>query len=173
MGKRRRSNIPTVRAGAFGGGLGLLVVAAGLLVIGIGWNGAAGAGGEINGVPNLSAQLPWLISGGILGLGLVVFGAALVIVHNQRVDRARLESKFDQLLDALSQPGAGRGASAVFTPSDAAGIFAAGATAYHRPDCRLVAGRADVSYLTSAELSTRDLAPCRVCKPERVDTLAN
>jgi len=172
MGKRRRVNLPTVRAGALGGGLGLLVVAAGLLVIGIGWNGAAGAGGEVNGVPNLSAQLPWLLSGGILGLGLVVFGAALVIVHNQRVDRARLESKFDELLDVLAQGGA-RSGSAVFTPADAAGIFAAGATSYHRPDCRLVTGRTDVSYLTSAELATRDLSPCRVCKPETVETLAN
>jgi hypothetical protein len=173
MGKRRRINVPTVRAGAFGGGLGLLVVAVGLLVIGIGWNGAAGAGGEVNGVPNLSAQLPWLLSGGILGLGLVVFGAALVIVHNQRVDRARLESKFDEVLEALTLNGTARGTAAVFTPSNAAGIFAAGATAYHRPDCRLVSGRTDVSYLTSAELATRDLTPCRVCKPEAVETLAN
>jgi len=173
MGKRRRINVPTIRAGVFGGGLGLLVVAAGLLVIGIGWNGAAGAGGEVNGVPNLSAQLPWLLSGGILGLGLVVFGAALVIVHNQRVDRARLEAKFDELLDAVAQGGGVRAAGAVFTPSDAAGIFAVGATSYHRPDCRLVTGRTDVSYLTSAELATRDLAPCRVCKPTAVETLAN
>ena len=97
--------LPRLRPGAFGGGLGLVVVAVGLLVIGIGWNGAAGAGGEINGIPTLSAQLPWLLSGGILGLGLVVFGAALVIVHNARVDRARLESKLDELVEAVGRGG--------------------------------------------------------------------
>src|SRR3954464_13132397 len=102
---KHRMSMPRLRPGAFGGGLGLLVVAAGLLVIGIGWNGAAGAGGAINRVPTLSAQLPWLLSGGILGLGLVVFGAALVIVHNARVDRARLESKLDELVDAVGRPG--------------------------------------------------------------------
>src|SRR5947209_6760078 len=137
MSKHRRITLPTLRPGAFGGGLGLLVVAAGLLVIGIGWNGAAGAGGEVNGVPNLSAQLPWLLSGGILGLGLVVFGAALVIVHNARVDRARLETKLDELVDAVGNSGT---TAAMVTPSSAAGIFAAGGSSYHRPDCRLVAG---------------------------------
>ena len=166
MGKRRLT-MSRIRPGAFGGGLGLVVVAAGLLVIGIGWNGAAGAGGEINGVPNLSAQLPWLLSGGILGLGLVVFGAALVIVHNARVDRARLETKFDELVDAVS-----RGAGTVATPTSAAGIYAAGGTSYHRPDCRLVAGRGDVSYATGAEVAERGLSACRVCEPGAVETLA-
>jgi hypothetical protein len=170
MSKHRRISLPTLRPGAFGGGLGLLVVAAGLLVIGIGWNGAAGAGGEINGVPNLSAQLPWLLSGGILGLGLVVFGAALVIVHNARVDRARLESKLDELVGAMTSPGATAG---VITPSSAADIFAAGGASYHRPDCRLVTGRSDLAYLTGAEVASRGLAPCRVCRPAAVESLAN
>src|SRR4051794_41864483 len=113
---KHRMSMPRLRPGAFGGGLGLVVVAAGLLVIGIGWNGAAGAGGEINGVPTLSAQLPWLVSGGILCLGLVVFGAALVIVHNARGGPARLEGKLDELVEA-GGPGGGGGAA----PSAAGG----------------------------------------------------
>ena len=172
MSKHRRVNLPRLRPGAFGGGLGLLVVAVGLLVIGIGWNGAAGAGGEINGIPTLSAQLPWLISGGVLGLGLVVFGAALVIVHNARVDRARLESKLDELVEAVARGGAGN-AGAVITPSSAAGIFAAGGSSYHRPDCRLVTGRGDIEYVTGAEVAVRELKACRVCHPEAVEALTN
>ena len=174
MSKHRRMNLPRLRPGAMGGGFGLVVVAAGLLVIGIGWNGAAGAGGEINGVPNLSAQLPWLLSGGILGLGLVVFGAALVIVHNARVDRARLESKLDELVDALGNSGGNSGTAArMVTPSSAAGIFAAGGSSYHRPDCRLVTGRGDIAYVTGAEVISRDLNACRVCRPNAVETLSN
>jgi len=171
MSQHRRVNVPRLRPGAFGGGLGLVVVAAGLLVIGIGWNGAAGAGGEINGIPTLSAQLPWLLSGGILGLGLVVFGAALVIVHNARVDRARLESKLDELVEAV-----GRGSdagSAVMTPSSAADIYAAGGASYHRPDCRLVTGRGDVEYVTGTEVAARELKACRVCRPEAIEVLSN
>jgi len=153
------------RFGALGGGLGLVVVAAGLIIIGIGWNGAAGAGGQINGQTDLRAQLPWLLSGGILGLGLVVFGAALVIVHNARLDRARLETKLDELVDVLAKSGTD-------TPASVAGIFVSGGSSYHRPDCRLVAGRTDVGYVTSAEAADRGLSACRVCHPETAETVS-
>jgi hypothetical protein len=156
--------LPQFRPSSLGGGFGLLVVAAGLLVIGIGWNGAAGSGGEINGVPNLSAQLPWLISGGVLGLGLVVFGAAMVIVNNARVDRARLEAKLDELVDVLAR------SAPAGPPATVAGLYLAGGTSYHRPDCRLVAGRNDASYVTSSEAADRGLLPCRICQP--AETLA-
>jgi hypothetical protein len=92
-----------LRVGAYGSGVGVLVVAVGLLLIGLGWNGMAGGGGEINGVPNLNAQLPWLVSGGILGLALVVFGSSIVVAHNARVDRARLEAKLDDLTAAFER----------------------------------------------------------------------
>src|SRR3954465_12495401 len=107
MSQHRRVNVPRLRPGAFGGGLGLVVIAAGLIVIGIGWNGAAGAGGQIGGVTDNRAQFPGLLSGGLLGLALVVFGAALVIVHNARVDRSRLEVKLDELVDAVAKAGTG------------------------------------------------------------------
>jgi len=156
-----------LRPAAWGGGIGLVVIAAGLIVIGIGWNGAAGAGGQINHVTDLRAQLPWLLSGGLLGLALVVFGAALVIVHNARVDRSRLEVKLDELVDAVS-----RGGEAAAAPSSAAGLYVAGGASYHRPDCRLVGGRDDVRYVTLAEAEGAELRPCRVCKPEAAETLA-
>lgn len=185
--RRFRVRLPRLGAAGFGGGLGLFIVALGLLAIGLGWNGMAGGGGEVNGVPNLNAQLPWLVSGGILGLALVVFGTAMIIVQNSRSDRARLEAKLDELVEAM-----GRSATAVPTPypsapalastparaaagtagsaaaattSVTAGMFVAGPSAYHRPDCRLVQGRDDVEYLSSAEAHSRSLKPCRVCKP--------
>jgi hypothetical protein len=173
--KKRRIPLPRLGAAGFGGGFGLLVIAIGLLVIGLGWNGMSGGGGEVNGVPNLNAQLPWLVSGGILGLALVVFGAAMIVVHNARTDRARLEAKLDELVAAVS-----RGA-AVATPyptapqatgsqAAASGVYLAGGSAYHRPDCRLVQGRDDVTFITAGDASVRDLKPCRVCKP--ADTIS-
>jgi hypothetical protein len=157
-----------LRPAAWGGGLGLVVVAAGLIVIGIGWNGAAGAGGQIGGVTDFRAQLPWLLSGGFLGLALVIFGVALVVVHNARIDRSRLEAKLDELVDAVAKSG-GNGAA---TPTSAAGLYVAGGASYHRPDCRLVGGRDDVRYVTLAEAEATALAPCRVCRPEAAETLA-
>ena len=168
--RRRRASLPrlALRPAAWGGGLGLIIIAAGLVVIGIGWNGAAGAGGQINHVTDIRAQLPWLLSGGLLGLALVVFGAALVIVHNARIDRSRLELKFDELVDALS-----RGGDAGAAPSSAAGLYVAGGASYHRPDCRLVDGREDTRYVTLAEAEAAELRACRVCRPEAAETLAH
>jgi hypothetical protein len=160
---RERISLPRPRVAGLGGGVGLVIVAVGLLVIGLGWNGMAGGGGEVNGVPNLNAQLPWLLSGGILGLALVVFGAAMLIVNNARTDRARLEAKLDELVLTLSR--SGTGGAAVMTRSLAEGTFLAGGSSYHRPDCRLVQGRDDVSAVTAAEAQQRHLQPCRVCHP--------
>src|SRR3954468_4282800 len=167
--KRRRFRIPLprLRAAGIGGGFGLLVIAIGLLVIGLGWNGMAGGGGEVNGVPNLNAQLPWLLSGGILGLALVVFGAAMIVVHNARTDRARLEAKLDEIVQAMARGGAGSAAYPTerTAASTATGTFIAGASAYHDPSCRLVQGRDDVTYVSAADAAEQSLKPCRVCKP--------
>jgi hypothetical protein len=158
---RRRLDLSKLRVAAYGGGFGLLVVAAGLLLIGLGWNGMAGAGGEVNGVPNLNAQLPWLVSGGILGLALVFFGASMLIVHNARTDRARLEAKLDELVGVLGRP-------AELPAQLAAGraVVYAGPSAYHVADCRLIQGRAgDLATMSRGTAADSGLKPCRVCKP--------
>ena len=166
-GKKRRFALPKMHVAGFGGGLGLIVIAIGLLAIGIGWNGMAGGGGQVSGVSDLRAQLPWLVSGGILGLALVVFGAALLIVHNARTDRARLEAKLDEVVSALGRTASptiaypAEGATAALP----AGVYLAGASSYHRPDCRLVQGRDDATPVTTTDVADQNLRACRVCKP--------
>ena len=138
----------------YGRPLGYAIVVLGLAIIGLGYNGAAG---ESLGTP---AQMPYLLSGGFLGLAIVVFGVGLIINASAREDRARLEAVLLQLVDAQGETGTTR------VPSSADGLFAAGAASYHRPDCRLVDGREEVGYVTAAEATAKALAPCRVCKPE-------
>ncbi|HEU5033876.1 MAG TPA: hypothetical protein VFT62_03855 [Mycobacteriales bacterium] len=165
---RRRFALPRLRAAGYGGGFALLVVAIGLLLIGIGWNGMAGGGGQVSGVSDLRAQLPWLVSGGILGLALVVFGAAMLIVHHARADRARLEAKLDEVVAALGRSTAGPAAGIPHptTPIAATGnVYLAGGSSYHRADCRLVQGRDDLAAVTDALVTERNLRACRVCKP--------
>jgi hypothetical protein len=163
--------------GAFGGKLALIIIGLGLLAIGIGWNGAAGAGGQVpvkqaDGttikITDTRAQFPWLLSGGFLGLGLVVVGSALLVTQSNRADRARLEAKFDEVVDALGATGTGTTRRAA-TPSDVSGLVVAGAASYHRSDCRLAEGRADAELLTPAEATERGLAPCRICRPDAAE----
>ena len=148
--------------GKFGGKAGILLAAIGLVVIGVGWNGAAGQ-------LTLLGQIPYILSGGLIGLALVILGAAMLVVQGAREDRARLEAKLDQLTDAMLAGGTGGGTAAP-APQDASGLVIAGTASYHVPGCRLVDGREETSYLTPAEARGNDLKPCRVCSPEDVAT---
>ena len=153
-------NRPGINFGALGGKAGLALAGIGLLAIGVGWNGAAGQ-------LSLLGQVPYLISGGLIGLALVVLGAAMLVVQNAREDRAMLEAKLDLLAEAILEAGGRVKADA---PRDLAGLVVAGTASYHVPTCRLVDGREETTLLTPVEAAGKGLKPCRVCQPETAVT---
>lgn len=147
--------------GKFGGKAGLGIALVGLAVIGIGING-------VRSQFSLLAQMPYVISGGILGLALVILGAAVLIVQGGREDRALLEAKLDRLADAvLDSAAASRPAGPAHAPGDVSGLLVAGTASYHVPTCRLVDGREQTSYVTGEEARQRGLKACRVCQPDQ------
>lgn len=77
-----------------GSKLGTGLCGAGVLLVFLGWNGAAS-------VDRVEAQFPYLISGGIAGLCLVVIGMGLIVVQNQRSDRALLQQSLRELEAAV------------------------------------------------------------------------
>ena len=77
-----------------GSKLGTGLCGAGVLLVFLGWNGAAS-------VDRVEAQFPYLISGGIAGLCLVVIGVGLIIVQNQRSDRASLQQSLREIEAAV------------------------------------------------------------------------
>jgi len=143
--------------GKLGSKLALAFIALGLLAILLGYNGAAGN-------LDVRAQLPYIVSGGLVGVSLVIVGAALMITQGAREDRQRLEALLLQLVDA--QPAGGYDG----VPSDADGLYAAGTASFHKPGCRLVDGREEIAYVTAGEAAARNLKPCRVCQPETAAT---
>ena len=78
-----------------GGKLGVGLIGGGFLLIFLGWNGAAS-------VDRVPSQFPYLISGGVGGLSLVIVGVGVLIVQNQRADRAELQATLHELRRALS-----------------------------------------------------------------------
>jgi hypothetical protein len=148
--------------GKFGGKVGIALAAIGLLAILVGYNGAAGQ-------LTILGQVPYLISGGVLGIAFVILGGAMLVVQGNREDRARLESKLDDLMEALGSA-AGATPRQAASPSDVSGLVVAGTASYHVPGCRLVDGREETSYLTPAEAQERELKACRVCQPESSPT---
>lgn len=142
--------------GQFGGKAGIVLAAIGLLLILMGWNGAAGQ-------LSILGQVPYIISGGVLGIAFVILGGAMLIVQGNREDRALIEAKLDLLAEAYLE-GSGRAKAAV--PTDVSGLVVAGRASYHKPGCRLVDGREETNFLTPAEAAGRGLKPCRVCQPD-------
>jgi len=146
-----------LRWNTLGGKLGLVFCLAGLALIWAGWNGAA----TYN---DIRKQFPYLISGGIAGLALVVIGVGLMVIQSQRADRVQLEANLVELRAILEQmtrvPHSNGSTDAV--------LVVAGPHAYHTPDCKLVAGR-DLRTMTPEQVSATGLEPCRVCAPASGD----
>lgn len=151
---------------------GAILLPLGVAVILLGWSGAAHGRVE-------QQQIPYLISGGLLGLASVVIGGFFFWAHwlyriYDQADLHHQEAMRQQaeLIRALLQL---RGDAATTTPMATAAGSAAAATptsyvatrsgsTVHRPDCSLIASRAgQLRTLTASEAAK--LKACRVCEP--------
>ncbi|HEX3839901.1 MAG TPA: hypothetical protein VHU85_03830 [Acidimicrobiales bacterium] len=162
--------------------LGGVAMPAGILVIIVGWYGAAHTF-------RTYAQLDYLISGGLLGLALVVFGGfcyfgyfltrMVQLFHTtQTQDRQTLET-LERISAQLAQLGplaaSGMPApAAVATPSPS-GVTPVASSGFspvlvatrhgsmaHLPTCPVVADNPD---LRPANLEDPNLTPCQICQP--------
>jgi hypothetical protein len=157
---------------------GAVLLPGGLVVIGLGWYGTAHTPYEYN-------QNAYLISGGILGLGITLVGGFLYfgswlarMALDQKAAQQQLTEALTRLSDAVltssstvevlaaPAPVAKRAARATATPARAkeAGatlVVAGNGTTLHRADCDLIAGRED---LVAAPADTSGLTPCRLCQ---------
>lgn len=138
-------------------GIGLAVL--GFLLLFLGWNGAA----SYDRVP---AQFPYLISGGLAGLSVIVLAGALLVINAQRQDRAAMLNSLAELREAverLSLGAAGAGAGANLSQALADGLVVAGPGSFHRPDCKLLDGRGALPTVTVEAAQEQGLQPCRAC----------
>jgi hypothetical protein len=139
-----------------GGGI---LMPLGILLILLGWAGASRT-------PLPFEQTDYLISGGLLGLGLVIAGGftyfaywQTVRIRESRVQATDLANAIGRL-EALIAGGAVVGAGAAAATKTF--VATASGSIFHRPDCAAVTGRED---LTKVNASTTKLRPCRICTP--------
>ena len=140
--------------------LGGIVAPLGLLLVLLGWVGASRT-------PNLFEQIPYLISGGLFGLGLVFLGSFFYFAHwltelvkEHRAQSTALLAAIGELREEIGR----RDAPPVppGPPGDEVRLVAtARGSMVHRPECVVVAGKPDVRP------AARDdgLAPCKLCDP--------
>lgn len=139
--------------------LGLTSVGLGFLVIAKAWDGAASQ-------QYVQQMIPYLLSGGFLGLGLVVIGSVLLFLATIRAERSILTDRFEEMATLL-----GRNLSRLAVSTNGAGAsgeqVVAGATAYHRPGCRVLEGKDNLMTVTVEQAEAEGLDACRVCDPPR------
>ena len=74
---------------------GIAVVLGGLGLIGYTW-------GRVAGLLQVPLQLPYVLSGGLTGLGLVLVGITIINVTVRRQDGRRRDERVDQLASILA-----------------------------------------------------------------------
>lgn len=79
--------------------VGIAITAIGFVLIAIAW-------GTVAGETNVALQMPYLVSGGITGLALVMVGLTVVSVAARRRDAVLREQQTQLLADALRELGA-------------------------------------------------------------------
>lgn len=145
-----------------GGGL---LATLGLTFIVLGWGGASRT-------PNLFEQIPYLISGGLGGLALVVLGGlayfAYWMTRNVQATHAQADAMRDAMarIEDLLASGGGiaraPGAVPVARTNGKPFVTTAKGSMFHRPDCVVVAGKGDLTPVAGSE---SDLVPCKICEP--------
>jgi hypothetical protein len=138
---------------------GAILLPLGLVVIVLGWYGAAHT-------PYQYDQLSYVVSGGLLGLGLtftggfLYFGAWLArIAADGKESSKRLADTLLVLADVTSRSAAQRddGVDVSALP-----VTAGDGTTMHRRDCALIAHRTDLRPVGE---DNGHLTVCRICRP--------
>lgn len=129
----------------------VVIMAAGFLLIVLGWNGAAD-------IDFAQGQLPFIISGGLAGIALLGVGLGLAVAQVLRRNAQELAGKIEEMIEVVAMDGLPGG---VPTAEE----VVAGRTSFHRPACHLVESRRDLERLPADAAQDRGLSPCKICNP--------
>ncbi|MCU1448933.1 MAG: hypothetical protein JWP02_1103 [Acidimicrobiales bacterium] len=157
--RRRTAMVPTERWLAVAGGV---LMPLGVVLVLAGWYGASHT-------TRLFEEIPYLISGGMLGIVLSAIGAALYfgywLTRLVAGDRQIVEvlARIEARLDASESNGSG-GSTAAAGAVGAAFVATRTGTMFHRPQCPVVADRPD-KELRRITLPASGMSPCKLCAP--------
>src|SRR3954469_12821573 len=144
--------------------LGYVLVGLGLLALLLGWYG-------VSGESVVAKQLPYLASGGLLGVALVALGARFMLIQDLRRDSRRLdrlETMVNELHAALlARPDApGRSLREYSAESEAnsngqATYFVLpGGQSFHVEGCTMLDGKDRATRIRPQTVTRRGLSPC-------------
>ena len=142
--------------------IGGVLAPLGLVVVLLGWWGAAHS-------PYVFEQLPYVISGGLLGVGLIFLGSFLYFTHwitqlvkEHRTQSVALLEAIQRLEDRLDTDGHDAPAASSNGLGDAAAtalVATERGSMAHRPDCVVVVGKSGLRRVNEAD----GLSVCKLC----------
>lgn len=145
-------------------GAGAALIVFGIVAIFLAWSATART-------PYMFEQIPYMISGGLLGVGLIFLGGFVYfaywitrLVRETREQSNRAADLLDRIADSVDGAASLNGSGSKRAIAGGSGEFVAtkGGTLFHRPDCQVVAGR---PRLRRVDADTKGLKPCQICDP--------
>ena len=139
--------------------LGTVMLPTGIVIVLLGWWGAAHT-------PFVFEQIPYLISGGLLGIGLLMSGGLLYLgswyarlAEQQREEGEKLREAIKAVRQEIEYLPATLGSG----PATMERTFVATKTGtmFHLANCSVVADRPDLHQVSADD----GLAPCKICQP--------
>lgn len=155
----RGDNARLVQVGLFVAGAMLMPI--GIVVICLGWYGIANTPYQYN-------QLVYIVSGGLLGLGITFIGGFLYFaawIARVGADLKDSDRRQSETLLVLADAISHAAGSSDYAPRRSAAsvlVVAGMSTTVHRADCPLIEGRSDIRPAGPAA----GLTACQLCKPE-------
>ena len=140
--------------------LGFALVVLGFVVIAKAWDGASSKF-------LLPEMFPYLLSGGFMGVALVITGALVLFLATLRSERQMLSDRYEQMATLLSRNLARMAVSVNGSESSGEHVIA-GETAYHRAGCRVLEGKENLLPIPLEQAVAEGLAACRVCDPPKL-----
>jgi hypothetical protein len=165
---RLRVSVAKLR-GRGGGGMEryLLIAGAAMVVVGVpaivlGWYGASRT-------PYVFEQVPYLISGGLLGLALALLGGLFYFAYwiTKQIQETRRQTEqtgraLGEIRDLLARGVIATTADKAHATGNGSFVATEKGTMFHKSDCVVVQGRED---LRSVEPGAKGLEPCKICEP--------
>ncbi len=133
------------------------MLAAGVVFVILGWYGAAHTN-------ILAEQIPYLISGGLLGLGLIIVAGVMAAGAAQERSNDELRKEIAQALAAIGSRAPDRGVrNDAFSMNGHHVFVVPGGRSYHQPGCPLLEGKEGVKELEASQAVASGYAACKLC----------
>ena len=133
------------------------LLGAGIVFVILGWYGAAHTN-------ILTEQIPYLISGGLLGLGLIIVAGVLAAGAVQERSNDELRREIAQALAAIGSRAPDRGVRADAFSMNGHHVFVVpGGRSYHQPGCPILEGKEGVKELEASQAVASGYAACKLC----------